>query len=170
MDDNEITESIVRDLGKFDDPEDLILELCQKTGRSWPEVETLVRQVQSTRRGEIAARQFPLLFVLAFGIFAAGLALVIFAGVSLLNGGLDRLTSARGQIDFDQALLRSFREGLAPFGELAVEMLKTVYTLGINPFSLGFLGVAMILGSLFGMRDTWAAILDPNRSKPELPR
>jgi hypothetical protein len=165
MDENEITDAIIRDLGKFEDPEDLILELCQKTGRPWPEVEALVRRVQDEHQGEIAARGFPMLFVLAIGIFAAGLALVVFAGVSLLNGGLDRLTGARGQVDFDRALMRSFQEGLAPFGELAVEMLKTFYVLGVNPFSLGFLGLAMMLGSLFGMRDTWTAIL-ARRERP----
>jgi len=75
VDDQEITNFLVKYLSDFDDPDDLILEICQITGRTWMEVEALLDQVCLQHQTEITTRQFPLLALIALGTFIGGLAL-----------------------------------------------------------------------------------------------
>jgi hypothetical protein len=60
-----LAEHVVRELGREVPRQDLIYELCQRTGMSWPEAEALVQRVEADRGQEIRGRQRPLLVVVA---------------------------------------------------------------------------------------------------------
>jgi hypothetical protein len=164
VDEQEITDYLVKHLGDFDDPDDLILEICQKTGRPWVEVEALVDQVRLEHQTEITTHQFPLLALIALGTFIGGLALMALSVdliIVTLRNNLDTLSKVP---DFDTAVVKSFSDGIKPLVEFASGFLRTVYYAGISPFFFLALGISMVLGSLVGMRDTWAVILAPKGS------
>ena len=60
-----LAEHVVRELAREVPRQDLIYELCQRTGMSWPEAEALVQRVEADRGQEIRGRQRPLLMVVA---------------------------------------------------------------------------------------------------------
>jgi hypothetical protein len=55
--------------------DDLILEICQKTGAGWEDAEARLRVLEETRQALIQRRQVPYLFILSLGAFTGGLAL-----------------------------------------------------------------------------------------------
>ncbi len=57
MQQEEITNYIIRELGKHHNPNDIALALCEKTNMPWMEAQHLVQQVQSHHHQDIAARQ-----------------------------------------------------------------------------------------------------------------
>lgn len=141
MDDSELETYIVRRLGNSAGENDLIMEICSGHGLSWPEAETLVRRVAAEYEHRIAGRQFPLLFVIALGIFLGGLGLVIYDAYVFLSI-LD--------IDLSTALT-----DLDTFAQL-----RFIFELGLTPITGMIIGAAMMLGSLVGMRRAWAPLLD----------
>jgi len=150
MNEEEQAAYIVHHLTEGDDPKDLILDICQKTNLSWPEAEALVKQVQEEKQAVIARKQLPLLFTLALGIFIVGLGLIgysvytIYSQVSIarLSGDVQALEQ---NIDAMQRVYSFFRFALESGG-------RTLFIL--------ILGIAMVFGSLLGMRDTWTVILN----------
>ncbi len=149
MNEEEQTAYIIQHLSTGDDPKDLILDLCEKSNLSWPEAEALVRQVQEEKRGVITRKQLPLLFAVALVIFLAGLVMIgssiytISSEVSLAQ--LDPTVQALEQnLDAMQRLYYFFTFILEEGGKALASLI---------------LGVAMVIGSLVGMRDTWANVL-----------
>jgi hypothetical protein len=151
MDNDEQTAYIVHHLSEGDDPNDLIFEICQRFNISWSEAENLVIRVQTEKEQVIARKQFPLLFVLAFAIFVGGLALIgysifIYAGeYSLLQAAPENGRRTMENIDI-------FQKFLAFLGVMINGGGSTIYAF--------FLGIAMVLGSLIGMRNAWSKILN----------
>ncbi len=142
MNEDELSAYIIHHLTEGDDPKDLVLDICEKTNRSWPQAEALVKRVQEENEGVIARKQFPLLFVLAFAIFAAGLGLVGYALYFIFAPLLAGQTgSPMAVVNYTQYLL---------------EVLTSSH--GTIAFAL-VIGPGMILGSLIGMRDVWAKVL-----------
>jgi hypothetical protein len=141
MDTEALTAHIIHRLADAVPPGDIVLEICNKTGLSWPEVEMLVKQVQTEHEKDITKKQSPLLTMLAFGIFAGGVGLLAYAvyTIYLVTGAY---TGA----------------ALNPWN------LPNVFNFIFNYASYTLyailFGVAMILGSLLGMREVWAAILN----------
>jgi hypothetical protein len=85
MDMDEQISFITERLSKNVSPDDIIIELCQQGGISWPEAEMLVEQVQAEQQHEIARRQYPLLALLSLTTFLAGLVIVAYAVYDLLE-------------------------------------------------------------------------------------
>src|SRR5512138_2961176 len=87
MQPEEITNYIVKELGKQHNPEDIAMALCEKTSMTWSEAQQLVRQVQVSHRQEIIARQSPILIGLSVASLLLGLGLIC-AGVMPLSQGV----------------------------------------------------------------------------------
>ena len=61
MDHDDLVAGIIKRLSNADDPDDIILDICQKTGCSWSEAEGLVKLVQEKDEFQITEKQMPLL-------------------------------------------------------------------------------------------------------------
>jgi hypothetical protein len=141
MDDPELETYIVRRLGNSASENDLIMEICNRRGLSWPEAETLVRRVAAEHEHHIVGRQFPLLFVIALGIFLGGLGLVIYDAYVLLSILETDLSTALTSLDM-------------------ITHLRLIFDIGVTPITGIIIGAAMMLGSLVGMRRAWVPLLD----------
>jgi hypothetical protein len=157
---DEIAVLIIKRLGEGNNPDELLFELCQKTGYSWRQAELLVKQVQEENDAEIARKQLPVLFGLAFITF--------FGGVVLTSYGLYALGSALlGHSDLFLRDLTSYfipvlEKGIDPlsgFKSLLFPYLNMILGFLVSPFSAIFFGLAMLFGSMHGMRFVWLKIL-----------
>ena len=72
-DDALLTEYIIQQLGKHVPRDNIIYALCQRTGRDWNNVNTLVAAVEQTHATKIARKQTPLLLIIALGILIGGM-------------------------------------------------------------------------------------------------
>jgi hypothetical protein len=141
MDDAELTQYIVGRLGNSASKNDLIMELCERHKFTWSEAEALVQRVESEHEGQIAGRRFPLLFVIALGIFLGGLALVIYDAYVFISLLETDLATVFNSLD-------------------VVTHLRLIFDIGIAPITGMIIGAAMMLGSLVGMRRAWTPLLD----------
>ncbi len=123
MDDSAITDYIVYQLGRHVSRNDLIFDLCQRTGRPWDQISTLVSSVEQQHESRIVWQQSPIFLVIAIGI--------LIAGVYLACGGL---------LYFGQLIAES-NFSIDPFS------LRRDYTTFIR---IGT-GLAMIIGALVGL-------------------
>lgn len=133
----ELNEWILEQLSGGRDPDDLIPAICEATGKSWKEASALVYGIQQHRGDEILRRQSPLLVILAFFSFLGGTACLGYAAYLLVN--LMGLPSFGPSLDSESTYI------LRRFIELTVT------------------GAGLLMGSLLGMRDVWAAFLFPNQ-------
>lgn len=142
MNEEEQIAFIVHQLADGNDPKDFIYDLCEKAHLSWPQAEALVKRVQEEKEAEIGRKQFPLLFTLALGIFLVGMGLMGYSVYSFLRPLLAGQTGSPMDVSN-----------------------YSIYLLGIVVESHGLvvygfiIGLAMVLGSLWGMRDEWSRIL-----------
>jgi hypothetical protein len=114
--------------------------ICEQTGKKWEEVESLLECVRAEHEQEITRRQSPLLSMIALVTFIAGVGISIYSAyflVMVIQGYCNMPVSPLGIPDLFQAIF------------------TTAYT------SIGglVLGLGMMLGSILGMRQVWAAIL-----------
>lgn len=140
--DIELKEWIVGQLSRGRHPDDLVPAICETTGKSWKDAEALVNGVQLNSEDEITRKQSPLLTVMAFFTFAGGVILlgyVVYASVSLLA--------------WHQA------------GSPAADAPSFAYDSGRIFLKYLPVGLAMVMGSLLGMRQVWSAFLFPNRNR-----
>ena len=113
--------------------DDVILEVTQRSGLTWPEAENLVRRTADLRGPSVARRQFPLLAVLAAAVMVGGVAVLAACALSF-SDALLLLKPARGVED--QSRLAMLLALLAANSQM----------LGLVP-----LGAAMILGGIIGV-------------------
>ena len=161
MTDTELTAYIVHHLGEGDDPEDIILDVCQKTGYSWPEAEELVRQVREKDALQITEKQFPLLTGVALVTFVAGLILTVYGVFSIVNS-LANIKGNLGPPDITSYLMPVIEKGVDPASALRPAIspyFNLILGVAISPISALIFGIAMILGSLLGMRNVWYELL-----------
>jgi hypothetical protein len=141
MDDPALEQHIVKRLANTASLNDIILELCEKHGMTWTDAETLVDRIQAEHAHIIAGKRFPLLFVLALGIFLGGLALVIYNAYAITSlVGLDP------------------RDTFASMDMMT--HLGLVFEIAAGPIMGIITGAAMMLGSMVGMRSAWTPLLD----------
>ena len=138
--DAELEREIVRKLKSGEDKDDLILLVCERAGINWNEAEALVNDIESTHQHSITLAQSPLLVGLALGTFLSGVVLMGYAGYEAYT-----VLSSLAQADpTDLGTIT----GSATY----------LYFYGAEMGGLLLLGVAMIVGSLKGMRSVWEAI------------
>jgi hypothetical protein len=78
-----LVEYVVREMGRQAPRQDVIYEVCRRTGMSWPEAEAFVQRVEANRGQEIQGRQRPLLMLVAV-ITLAGGGYLFFTNISYL--------------------------------------------------------------------------------------
>jgi hypothetical protein len=142
MDENELAGYVVKHLGESDKPDDLIFDLCEKTGWHWQQAEAFVRKVEQEREPEIARRQLPILFFIALVMFLGGLTFASYALYSI----------------FDAWFLASATAGNGQPLNISSGMF-VIINAGAQVFHMLLVGLCMIFGSLLGMRNAWSAVL-----------
>jgi hypothetical protein len=140
IDQDELARRIIQHLGNGGEQNVLIYEICEQTGLPWTQVETLVNQVAAEQHEVVKRKQFPLMIVLALGTFLGGLALI---GYGIYTTYL---------------AVRTVINPSDPLSDLAYT-LQYVFNFAGYAIALGGTGIAMMLGSLLGMKQVWAEIL-----------
>ena len=139
--DAELEREIVRKLKSGEDKDDLILLVCERAGINWNEAEALVNDIESTHQHSITLAQSPLLVGLALGTFLSGVVLMGYAGYEAYS------------------VLRSLAQADPTDLGTITGSATYLYFYGAEMGGLLLLGIAMIVGSLKGMRSVWEAIL-----------
>jgi len=149
MNEETVTQRIVDTLGNSGNINDLLLEICETTGMNWADAEALVARVREEKANSVAKRQFPLLAVIALGIFVGGLAVTGYgiAGLVSILSYIQAAIQSSGQSD-----IAAVQQMLVTF--------NVIITTGTTPFSLILFGATMLLGSLVGMKNAWRSIVD----------
>jgi hypothetical protein len=145
------TAFIVHRLTEGDDPKNIVFELCQQFNISWPQAQALVQQVQEEKHGEVSRRQFPLMFALALGIFIIGLGLI---GYSIFTVWMEMPV-----LEASRAGAQTIEQNMDAAGFMYYFFLW-IFRYGYQIIAMFILGIGMVIGSLLGMRDTWAGILE----------
>jgi len=112
------------------DENDVLLEVCGRTGWSWAKAEDFLRRLATDRRQELARRRLPLALVISLAALGAG-AVLLGACFFGLRDVAVAAWQARRPEDFSQALALLLLQ--APALELAI------------------LGTAMIAGGAIGL-------------------
>ncbi len=141
----EIQNYIIEQLSHAVDPDDLILELCERQNLTWQEAEALVTRVRTENQDLISRKQSPLLVALALGLFIGGLVILWF------EMNVIRLLV--------ETYLRASKQPPAILDLLDAVPNSLFILLEGTP-----LAIAMLLGSLLGMRKVWSSILFPASS------
>lgn len=139
---SELEKKILQRLEDGDDRNDIILDLCESQGLDWQEAESMVDSVHAEHEVDITLTQSPLLVFLALVIFLAGVGLMAY-------------------VAYDVTAMYKMLDGIhprtpdtGPLGSLLTYLMLT----GNQYLGLLVLSIAMIVGSLRGMQDVWAAI------------
>jgi hypothetical protein len=154
----ELTAMIVRRLEAADDPDNIVADVCEATHLSWDEAEERIQEIQTANAVTITKRQFPLTGGIAFLFFAVGLLCVAYGLYAIVSSILDQgpkdLTSYFSPvIEQGASPIDAFRPAVVPYFQLIVNFI-------ISPVAALVLGIAMITGSLVGMRNTWSILLN----------
>lgn len=127
---------VIRRLANHVRASDVTQEICEKTGLGWGEAESFVREVAVMEEKNIRRRRSPALFGLGAAIFLGGLGLLAMTIFTVFN-----------VITYYRATQQEI------WG--TVNILLFITQQAPMALWLGALGLAMIMGSLIGMRDMW---------------
>jgi hypothetical protein len=78
MNKEELTELVIKELGKHHERRDIVAKICEQSTLGWGEAEQLVAEVESQYKRKIAARQGPFLVLVSIGTLVIGLGLLIY--------------------------------------------------------------------------------------------
>lgn len=131
-----LRQMVIHRLANHKRASDIAQEVCEKTGLGWSEAEAFVREVAVMEEKNIRRRRSPALFGLGVVIFLGGLGLVALTVSSIFN------------------VLTHYR-ATQPEIWGTVGILLLIVNQAPQAFWLGALGLAMVMGSLIGMRDVW---------------
>ena len=74
----ELTNLIIKELGKHHDRNEIIRSLCEQSTLNWTEAERLVEQVEAEHESMIAGRQRPFLILVSVGTLILGIGLLFY--------------------------------------------------------------------------------------------
>ncbi len=137
--------SIARRLAETADRGQVIEELCILQNWDWGTAEEVVEQAWREHHPEITRRQSPILVPLAFSIFIGG---AMLASWQLL-----------GLVAVVSALVKPQLESYLDLYNVSFGLIDTLANLPGMMVSFS-IGLAMVLGSYFGMKDVFSAWLD----------
>lgn len=86
MQEQELHDFVVRELGKSRRRSDVVMEVCERTGMNWQEAQKFVYQVAFDKRKEVAARQSPLAIIFGIGFVVGGFAMVVLTLIATVQG------------------------------------------------------------------------------------
>ena len=78
MNNEELTNMIIKELGRHCDRQEIVRKICEQSNRSWGEAENLIAEVETQNRRKIATRQGPLLMFLSVGSLILGIGLLAY--------------------------------------------------------------------------------------------
>jgi hypothetical protein len=136
--DDELEIFILERLEKSMPLNDIVLHVCQRTGMYWPDALELVKQVQAKNSPHLERRKIPWHFALALSTAIGGIGMLIAAVIPFLN-----FFSGPNAIPFTGVNILFFAINLAPYSS-----------------GLLLTGMAMLVGSMVGMRQTWSSLLE----------
>ena len=117
---------------------DIVLHVCQHSGMYWSDALELVKQVQAENSSHLERRKIPWHFALALATAIGGVGMLIAAIIPFLN-----FFSGPNAIPFTGTNILFFAVNLAPYSS-----------------GLLLTGMAMLAGSMLGMRQTWSSLLE----------
>ena len=154
--DEKVHEYIVSKLARDIDENDLILEVCEQQQVSWKEAKALIAEIRSDHEESIATRQLPVKTVIAVATLVIGLTLVIVTTIFLVDliALVTGIIKARPVDPGEVSILGEANLVLA-------QILMNESPAAVPLVAVGFInGLGMIFGSLLGMRETWAYLID----------
>ncbi|HSJ88761.1 MAG TPA: hypothetical protein VK909_16225 [Anaerolineales bacterium] len=78
MNDEELTNMIIKELGKHHDRQEVVRKVCENSTLGWVDAEKFINEVEAQNRRKIAVRQGPLLIFLSIGSLVIGLGLLVY--------------------------------------------------------------------------------------------
>jgi hypothetical protein len=134
-----IEASLIERLADGESREDIILDLCEKENITWPEAKALLERVSTEKEHHIVLAQSPLLVLMALVIFIGGVGLAVYSTYNIAGVFLSYYDAKSGGVG-------------------ALGLVLYLFAYGDYLWFLAILGIGMIVGSLKGMQDVWAAI------------
>jgi hypothetical protein len=151
-----LSDHIIKQLSKGVDEDDLIYEICEKNQLGWDEARDLIAGIKAESEDMIVARQLPIKTFQAVATLIMGLTLLIISSLFLV----DLLTLITNYVAPDAVDLADL--SILRGSDLALVRLFMRESRFAIPIAAVLLvnGLAMIFGSLLGMRETWAWLID----------
>jgi hypothetical protein len=78
MNNEELGNMIVKELGKHHDRQEIVRKICEVSSLGWSDAERLINEVESQNRRKIAMRQGPFLMFLSIGSLILGIGLLVY--------------------------------------------------------------------------------------------
>lgn len=78
MNQDQITNLIIKELGKNHDRQEIVRKICEVSTMNWGEAEKLVQDVESQNKRKIAAKRGPFLIFVSIGTLLLGIALLVY--------------------------------------------------------------------------------------------
>jgi hypothetical protein len=154
--DERVHEYIVSKLARDVDENDLILAVCEQQHVNWKEAKALIAKIKSEHEDSIATRQLPLKTILAVTTLLIGLTLVIASTIFLVDL-LALVTGILSARPIDPGEFSILGEANLTLAQILMDQSPAAIPL----VAAGFInGLGMIFGSLLGMRETWAYLID----------
>lgn len=154
--DEKVHDYIISKLAREIDENDLILAVCEQQQVSWKDAKALIDGVRSDHEDSTATWQLPIKTILAVATLLIGLTLVIATTIflvgllALVSGILSARPFGPGEISI-----------LGEANLTLAQILMNQSPAAIPLVAAGFInGLGMIFGSLLGMRETWAYLID----------
>lgn len=138
---DELREFVVKELANHRRISDITQSICERSGMYWTEAEALVREMAVLEEKAIQKRRSPALTALALVTFVGGVALlfVTFWGISNVV---------------------NFYRSTQPELLSTINILLLIANEAPSMIFMSALGLAMISGSLLGMRSVWSNLLE----------
>ncbi|NUM44621.1 MAG: hypothetical protein HUU38_07925 [Anaerolineales bacterium] len=86
MDEQALTDFVIRELGKHRRRSDVVMDVCERTGMDWPTAQKFVYQVEFDNRKVVAARQSPLAVIFGAAFVLGGFALALVSVIATAQG------------------------------------------------------------------------------------
>jgi len=78
MNNEELTNLIIKELGKHHDRKAIVHKVCEEGKLNWSEAERLIAEVETHNKRKIAARQGPFLILVSIGTLVLGIGLLAY--------------------------------------------------------------------------------------------
>lgn len=147
-------QKIARRLAVTADRQQVIDELCTQYGLHWQDAESIVAQAESEYQYLITRQQTPILVLVAFSTFSIGVLLFSWSFLGVVSS-------------FANLVAPNLVAGLNLLGFYS-DMVAALLDFS-NSGNLFVIGLAMMLGSQWGMKSVWLSWLQTQENEVELP-
>lgn len=137
----ELEAQIIRRLAETADRNKVVEELCIERGLHWAEADEIVEHVTQVHHSEVTRQQSPFLVLLSISIFLGGVLLMAWNLMGAYNYFWYRFDPKSPDV-------------------LGFYLLASDTVQFLNAPPLFITGLAMVVGSYFGMKDVWSSVFD----------